>query len=142
MGFEIKDLVKKIPDGIKNVVGGAVGSKKFWVTAGTSVAAAFLFPKWAIVAIHVWLVCQAATDVARILRDPSGELPESLSERFKEGIANVLGGLLGSKKALVTGGVSTIIAKAHPLWALSLVVNWIVCQTVIDIVLIIKKKKA
>jgi len=142
MGFSIDGLIKKVPSGLKNVFGGAVGSKKFLVTAGASIATAFLFPKWAIVSIHVWLVCQTATDITRILTGEASALPESLAERFQEGIGNVLGGLLGSKKALVTGGVSSVIATSHPIWALSLVINWIICQTAVDIVLIIKKKKA
>lgn len=141
MGFSLDSIIKKVPGGLKNVFGGALGSKKFLVTAGTSIATAFLFPKWAIIAIHVWLVCQTAVDVAKILKGEEGTVPESLAERFQEGIGNVIGGLLGSKKALVTGGVSSVIAASHPIWALSLVINWLVCQTVVDIVLVVRKKK-
>ena len=141
MSLSVDAILKKIPGGLGNVIGGAVKSKKFWATAISSVALSFVLPKMAIVVIAVWMVVQTAVDMTKILTGEAGTLPQSLAEKFQAGFLNVIGGLLGSKKALVTGGVATTIAYSHPGWAAGLVCLWVVCQGAIDVVLVIKKRK-
>jgi len=141
MGLSADAILKKIPGGLGNVIGGAVKSKKFWATAISSIALSFVLPKMAISVIAVWLVVQTGIDVTKVLTGEAGTLPVTLAERFQHGFLNVIGGLLGSKKALVTGGVATTIAYRHPAWAAGLVCLWIVCQGAVDVALIVKKRK-
>ena len=137
----ISDLLKNAVVRVRQVVLEAISSKKFLVMAGATVLSAAVFPKLAMVMIGVWLLCQTAVDIAKVIMGEEGEAPKTLAERFQAGVVNVIGGLLGSKKALVTGGTATILAAIHPAWAMALVAEWLLCQTAIDVVLVVKKRK-
>jgi hypothetical protein len=141
----MNETVQNAASGIKDVVLEAISSKKFLVAAGSAVAASLVLPKIAIALVGVWILCQTVVDVVRVIIDTTAApaTPETIIARFQAGLANVVGGLLGSKKAIATAGVAiTSVITAHPYWAAVLVVEWLFCQTAVDVALVIKHKKS
>ena len=137
----MKEMLSRICRELGGAVMEAAKSKKFLVAGGGAITASFVIPVASLALVGVWMLCQTAVDVLKVLKGGEGTLPESLASKVKEGVMNVLVGVLGSKKALITAGVGSALALAHPMWAIALVIEWLFCQTAVDMALTVRNKK-
>jgi len=60
--------MQSIKNWFKNVIGEAVSSKKTLATAGVVGTLGLTNPKYVLIAFGIWCVCQAAVDVAKVMK--------------------------------------------------------------------------